>query len=497
MSLPQPVFELSPRLERQVQEAFGADSPEQSGPGKLRFRPGAADDDFDGFYTDDRPFTDSMKKAARNLLGATGDTATWDAIDAADATPQLTDPQLNYLAGQVHAAFHESWKGKPHLRQWVQSLAHAESLPRVFLDAPRPGRPRQTQRVSALVFKTGAETQEQWDYYDRIRKQNAPLASYFVPMAACRLQSNVYALVMPYLSYFVTLSDLLCTLAGIGDTDRFAYVQKDEVDEVFGEIVRQLAEIVTMSRGPSPLAQTPRERVVNRIKNRFNSNIPIVLGEKLYGSLAEFAMNTVIERATTLLHDTQASEMAFPHGDLNATNVMVHIERDSRQRIRQVLVRMIDPNPGGSIGDEVFELSRLLHWLELGLPLRLGQAQGRPAFTINFRGRNEANFLDHPELVRIRPSDFDDLSDYYQRFLKLFFAAFPQLERGLGWQKLSLGVALYHLIATKHWHRNVDRTVAFFAAIDELGYGSPDSFWNGRIGQCEGLWAVRRQNDRR
>ena len=395
------------------------------------------------------------------------------------------------LAANLQIDLAASLSTQPQYRELLASFRDRGQVPE-WLDAVATHR---GQRVfdpvrAAPHFKFSDEVLVQATYIDAVVSARPELSKFFVPLIAFEVSPKLAMCVMPFLSDFVTLDHLICVASGLRESGPGS-IQREEAGDVVEEAVRQLGEIFQVARGKSPVTASI-DFVVNKMQERFSvaHDVPLLIGEQLLGAMRGQALGAFEQNLKPLWQATAQEELAFGHGDLNATNIMVAVRRNSAGKIVDVCVRLIDPNPEGVVGHTYFELARLVHWVELGLPLRLSGEAPKPLMELRFAGSEiEEEFLNRSPRLVVHPAMRTALEPIYARMWEALRRAFPSLREPDGEQTLTLGTAFFHLVATKYWPRNLERTCAFWAGMGELQTLSGMS----RVVESDGLWPARRR----
>jgi len=351
---------------------------------------------------------------------------------------------------------------------------------------------------------------EQAQHLARLCKHDKSMALFFVPMAGLRIDGQHCLCIMPFMEKFVTLHDVLCSVmpdewrlpaAGVVRNETELKFVLERVAQVLGEFLRKAS-------CPPAEAISPDNLILDKIKRLRDSPTPILVGSRLFDKAQQRAVGIIADRAHALYGSRETRAPTWGHGDLNATNILVGIARGQDGGIRDVCVRLIDPNPSGAIGDAVFEIGRLAHWIEMGVPLSLAvplRSAGESPFVVNYhRTPSSGDFLNEPPDLRLAPVINERLAPAYRHLMDCLEREVDGLrplrdekEPFLARQKLSLAVAVHNLVGTAWWPENLARTALFVAAVDELLFLQPDPRSAPLVGSCNGLWEVRRERMRR
>lgn len=466
-----------------------------------RFVRGLIGDDLSGFFLNGRRMRlEDIPPSLRNLGPASG-------AGNVPGIPGPGDARLEASWLEVSAEIHRELSGEMlnsgPIAEVIRQFREGGQLPG-WLEAFGRNAGRQfidLKRVQAYR-KESLQIREQTEWYDHLAEKQPELAQYFIPLVAFELPDHRVLGVMPCLSSFITLHDLLLLAAGL-QTFSPAPLNSEEAREVLPEIATELSRILQLAGGISP-DQSWRmdhgwQNIVNRIEDRFDPSheVFVLAGEQALGQARDLALNTVRDLGQQLWDQTEDNQLVVSHGDLNATNIMVAVRRDATRSICDVCVRLIDPNPEGSVGHVAVELARLIHWIELSMPLRFRRAQSdaesikNPSTVeVHYRGASvEEDFINQRPVVRLNPQFRERLAGVYESFLRSLRTAFPTLRAGDGGKLLSISTGVFHLVATKYWPGNIDRTSAFWAGI--LEFGSVREAHSAVTDN--GLWNLRRR----
>jgi hypothetical protein len=291
-----------------------------------------------------------------------------------------------------------------------------------------------------------------------------------------------YLGIMPWLTAYITLHDLICAHAGLpiaerkdGDALPAASAILDAHPRSDAEarlIFKRLAEVLDRYLAiPCETQQEPNSEITKRFADRLKEEhkTPVILGSETLQACRTLACEITQREIGRLV---PPRHVPFGHGDLNATNIMIAVQREPKSgEIREVDVRLIDPNPTGRPFDAALELARLLHWMELGLPLRINRAAGKKMLHVNFGECTlRKTFECARPVIEFHPPAPDRLQHTYsllwEALCETLTVVDPHDDRTL--TRYALGVSLYHLVGAKYWPNNVERTAAFLCGIGEL-----------------------------
>lgn len=484
---------LPPHLQREADALLAADEADRVRRARRkRFVLGISEEELEGFHLGGRPLQiEDVPQALRDPpplpplpLSRVEDLPLEDDWLAFAARLQgyadehlLTDPDF--------AALLADYRDTGQLPDWLLALGEHQQSEIFDVRRAKPCR------------KWSDQIAEQSQFLQALRVQRPELAHYHVPMIPFRLTGERYICVMPRLAQFLTLHELLGLAAGLVRREGFTLTAAER-EPVFQQIAAQLARILELSAGAPPDPQRVRAGLLAKLEERLGDEhrVPILIGPRLYQSCRARILDLARRQSSRLLYERRDGGLAFGHGDLNATNIMIALRRDAHGTITDVCVRLIDPNPAGSLGDSFFELGRMMHWIELALPLRLARDPSRtpqsggdpvdavPAVAVEFPAADPLE--QWPQIVL--PARWQQpLAQAYAAFLRALHAAIPACAESEAADRLGLAVGLYHLVGARYWPRCLDRTVAFLAGADELeALEGPR-----RIAATSGLWSAR------
>lgn len=463
------VFSLPESLRQQAEKLLAADRRNAERREHLkRFARGISDDDLTGFSLNGQPL--GVRQLPLHLRGLRSEKV-MQRIPGhlpVKAVP-LRESWLDFSAS-LQTVLQSEMKTGSQFRELINGYRDRQQLPS-WLDAfaSHRGRHYLDPARATPYFKMNDEVAAQARYVETMVEVRPELAKYFVPMIAFELEPQNSICVMPFLNEFVTLDDLICVASGIKSINSFP-IERHEAVDVLPEVISQLGEVYRVARGATS-TPTAAKVILSKIQERFRAtnDVPLLIGEQLLDSMREFVTHACADNFESLWEQTRQDELAFGHGDLNATNIMIAVERRPSAGITDVCLRLIDPNPESMMGHTFLELSRLIHWVELGIPLRCGHTESASTFELGYSGSEvEEEFLNRPPRLALKRDWRKKLEPVYACLWKALRLAFPTLDRAETQQLLTLGTGYFHLVATRYWSRNIERTSAFWAGVGEL-----------------------------
>lgn len=336
--------------------------------------------------------------------------------------------------------------------------------------------------------KSSEEIVEQAEYYDAVITKNPQLAHYIVPLIAFLTTENEAVGVMPFLKSFITFEQLLLIASGVERGGQLS-LKREEAAELIPEVVKELAHILRLGLGTAS-ESFGWNSLIERIQERFGPDHPvqILAGREVLETSQQLAIDSVAGPGLEWWQQLPHLQLQFAHGDLNATNIMIAVDRNARGEISTFCVRLIDPNPSGRVDHLLVEVARLLHWIELASPMRFSRQRGNPLFRLSYES-SQGEFWSQEPVIELEEGYYLQALRSYQPIVRTLSSEFPDLLTDAGRGLLSLSIAVFHLIGTKYWAKNADRTCAFWAGVKELKQlrdGTQHS-------QDRGLWEIRRR----
>jgi hypothetical protein len=478
---------------------------------RKRFASGVvAAEDLTGFYVDGRPVTEkdlsAMEKvpapdwdlpggAVGGLTSAASQQLRADLVGE-DRWRELADKILLHFYALMateagRRAVQDMYAFSPELPDWMTTTFVTQGL----------GAPPSLQ-VGPFVKHSDQYT-DQHEFLKKLRSHQPTLARYFVPMTGFRLakdrpgKPSECICIMPYMQNFLTLHEWFRRALVEPKSSPQRQEKLAELRQVVPAVVAELGKILSLEAVDSWDGPAPAECLMKKLKKAFLSPLPVLLGSQLLEAYKAKAKECLDRKAGQLLAGQGPREDCWGHGDLNATNILVGVRRGSSQQIEEVCVRLIDPNPATQVRHPAFDLGRLIHWIELGVPLACRAGFPRTtesSFSLHFRrpaGDDDRHFLDCPPDLQLDPEITETLGELYRSMLDELERGLPWLREDAGRRKLSLATASFHLIGARYWKQAAQRTAAFLSALGEItfleGGGSP----SGLPGPFAGLGAIR------
>lgn len=489
------IFEMSSNLRSSAEKLIvEAERDRQRSSEKKRFALGFTPDELGGLYVGDAPLTNDR------LSGWTDVNHYKPPVSesAGRAPLQTMKQRWSDFVGEIKESFRTEMLDRADVSNFLEDMFEHDQLKDWVRDSGKSRDQRQVLDMNDMqvIVKEEDQIHFQIDYlHDALKtpilaQSILPIA--YVPMPllddiSADLPTR-YVGIMPFLDRFVSLHEIIRQQAGLcpsppesGDQAfkqvNLLYPQSErECQMVFEAVAKELSIFLAVPPETHPVVHLS-EKVMERIHERFSAEheTPILLGKVAHEKMYSEICSTI----TKIINDEDRSTfIGLGHGDLNATNIMIALNRQKGQSLREddILVRFIDANPEKRVYDATFELSRLLHWVELGTVLREGRnsAACDEIYSVKFPDCQSPEEFDSvvPQLS-LKSSKLTELSNVYRLLLKclkenVYFLKGSQQNHFQSYGKLSVGIAMYHFVATRYWPRNVERLAAFLTASTEL-----------------------------